>query len=90
MIDISKGKFSDVVRVKQFAPVIELAWVDDPERSEQLTTDYIVNEELAELFTDVLSSQFPGYEAVLSSIYKRRSHLITAQYGSGKTYSGNV
>jgi hypothetical protein len=24
MIDISKGKFSDVVRVKQFAPVIEL------------------------------------------------------------------
>lgn len=86
MMDISQGKFSDVVRVKQFAPVIELAWVEDPELSEQLTTDYIVNEELAELFADVLGSQFPGYEAVLSSIYKRRSHLITAQYGSGKTY----
>lgn len=86
MMDISQGKFSDVVRVKQFAPVIELAWVDDSERSEQLTADYIVNEELAELFANVLGSQFPGHEPVLSSVYKRRSHLITAQYGSGKTY----
>jgi hypothetical protein len=86
MPDVGQRKFSDVVRVKQFAPVIELAWVDDPERSEQLTTDYIVTEELAKLFADILGSQFPGYEPVLSSIYKRRSHLITAQYGSGKTY----
>jgi hypothetical protein len=85
-MDINQATFSDVVRVKQFAPVIELAWVDEPERSEQLITDYIVTEELAELFVDILGSQFPGHEPTLSSLYKYRSHLITAQYGSGKTY----
>lgn len=85
-MDISDATFGDVVRVKQFAPVIELAWVDEPKRSERLITDYIVTEELAELFVDVLGSQFPGHEPILSSVYKRRSHLVTAQYGSGKTY----
>ncbi len=85
-MDINQATFSDVVRVKQFAPVIELVWVDEPERSEQLITDYIVTEELAELFVDILGSQFPGHEPTLSSLYKYRSHLITAQYGSGKTY----
>lgn len=85
-MNITEARFSDVVRAKQFAPVIELAWVDEPKRSEQLITDYIVTEELAELFVDVLGSQFPGREPVLSSVYKRRSHLVTAQYGSGKTY----
>jgi hypothetical protein len=83
---IDQATFGYIVRVKQFAPVIKLAWVDEPERSEQLITDYIVTEELAELFTDILGSQFPGHEPTLSSLYKYRSHLITAQYGSGKTY----
>jgi len=85
-IETSEAKLGDVVRVKRFAPVIELAWIDDPELSDRLTRDYILTEELAELFKTILSSPFPGYEPVLSSIYKRRSHLITAQYGSGKTY----
>jgi len=85
-IETSEAKLGDVVRVKRFAPVIELAWIDDPELSDRLTRDYILTEELAELFETILSSPFPGYEPVLSSIYKRRSHLITAQYGSGKTY----
>lgn len=84
--EMGQARLSDVVRVKQFAPVIELTWVDDPERSDRLTRDYIVTEELAELFATILTSPFPGDDPVLSSLYKRRSHLITAQYGSGKTY----
>jgi len=85
-METSEANLGDVVRVKKFAPVIELAWVDDPELSDRLRRDYILTEELAELFETILRSLFPGHEPILSSVYKRRSHLITAQYGSGKTY----
>jgi len=81
-----KVKIADVVRVKEFAPVIELDMAKKPKLYRQLVDQYIVTEDLADLFARVLSSPLMVTGAVMSEVLNRRAHLITAQYGSGKTY----
>ena len=81
-----KVKIADVVRVKEFAPVIELDMAKKPKLYRQLVDQYIVTEDLADLFARILSSPLIVTGAVMSEVLNRRAHLITAQYGSGKTY----
>jgi hypothetical protein len=81
-----KVKIADVVRIKEFAPVIELDMAKKPKLYRQLVDQYIVTEDLADLFVRILSSPLMTTGAVMSEVLNRRAHLITAQYGSGKTY----
>lgn len=79
-------KIAELVRVREFAPVIELDMADQPLLYRQLVGQYIVTEDLADLFARILNSPLTASGAVMSEVLNRRSHLITAQYGSGKTY----
>ena len=79
-------KIADVVRIKEFAPVIELDMAKKPKLHRQLVAQYIVTEDLADLFVRILSSPLMATGAIMSEVLNRRAHLITAQYGSGKTY----
>ncbi len=79
-------RIADVVRVKEFAPVIDLAMADRPNLHRQLIDSYIVTEDLAELFVKILRSPLTAEGATMGQVLNRRSHLITAQYGAGKSY----
>lgn len=78
----------DVTELAAFEPAIKLrAIIADP--SNHYFRDYILTKDLADVYASILSSIVgDGWGSTASTIpsERRRSHLISAQYGTGKSY----
>ncbi|SDC27700.1 MULTISPECIES: hypothetical protein [unclassified Candidatus Frackibacter] len=87
-------KIKDLVSLRSFQPVINLKWADDKNEQLSLLENYILTEDLAELFTDVLETitmkrspeRCDQLGGDIDSVDVQRSHIISGQYGTGKSY----
>ncbi|MGM0409960.1 MAG: DUF6079 family protein [Bacillota bacterium] len=85
-------KIKNIVELKSFEPVINLKWADNVNAQEHLLNNYIMTEDLAELFGNILETinmiRFEDKREELGSLDKDtlRSHIISGQYGTGKSY----
>ena len=78
----------DVTKLKAFEPAIKLQAIS-ADLGNHYFQDYILTEELANVYDTILSSVLgDGWGSTASTLpaERRRSHLITAQYGTGKSY----
>lgn len=89
-------KIGSIVRLRKFSPLIDLQWAETPddESGLGLIDSYIVTDELADYFENVLESftlkrhekkalRQSGIPDV--STYPR-AHMLRGQYGTGKSY----
>ncbi|GCD11658.1 DUF6079 family protein [Clostridium tagluense] len=87
-------KIRDIVSLKEFDPVVDLSWAGNINEQERLLSNYIMTEQLAEVFTDMLESlNFVRSDnrrelksGDVDSVATKRSHIISGQYGTGKSY----
>jgi hypothetical protein len=87
-------KIKDLVTLKSFQPVINLKWADNKNEQVSLLKNYILTEDLAELFTSILetinmkrsSERCEELGGDIDSVDTLRSHVIRGQYGTGKSY----
>ncbi|MGM0471825.1 MAG: DUF6079 family protein [Bacillota bacterium] len=87
-------KIKDLVELKSFQPVINLKWADNKEEQEDLLENYILTEDLAELFTEILETinmkrsqeRCDKLGGDINPVDTLRSHVIRGQYGTGKSY----
>jgi len=78
----------DVTTLKAFEPAIKLQPLS-ADLSNPYFRDYILTQDLADVYQGILSSILgDGWGSTASTLpaERRRSHLITAQYGAGKSY----
>ena len=84
----------DIVSLKKFDPVVNLNWANNINEQERLLSNYIMTEELAEIFTNMLESITLVRSDVrrkklggdISPNDTKRAHIISGQYGTGKSY----
>ncbi|TDX53236.1 DUF6079 family protein [Orenia marismortui] len=87
-------KIGDLVSLKSFQPVINLKWADNENEQLNLLKNYILTEDLSELFTEVLETinmirspkRCESKGGDISRVDTLRSHVISGQYGTGKSY----
>lgn len=84
----------DIVSLKKFDPVVNLNWANNINEQERLLSNYIMTEDLANIFTNMLES----ITLVRSDIRRKklggdispndtkRAHILSGQYGTGKSY----
>ncbi len=82
-------QIQDVMKLKEFDPVIDLRWVQKKEKVQKLRANYVITEELANLYCDVLGT-FSGTPSSRflegRPIFSARSSMLTASMGKGKSY----
>lgn len=86
-------RIRDVLSIKEFNPVVDLSWGLDISKHEQMLSNYIMTEDTADIFTEILeslnlvrsSSRRDKLSGDVSSSI-RRAHIISGQYGTGKSY----
>lgn len=82
----------DLINLKSFDPVINLNWAGKINEQERLLANYIMTEDLAEIFVDMLESitmvrsseRRKKLQDINNSI--KRAHILSGQYGTGKSY----
>lgn len=87
-------KIRDIVSLKEFDPVVDLSWASNINEQERLLSNYIMTEQLAEVFTNMLESlnlvrsddRRELKSGDVDSVATKRSHIISGQYGTGKSY----
>ncbi|SHI04415.1 hypothetical protein [Clostridium grantii] len=87
-------KIREIVSLKEFDPVIDLSWAGNVNEQERLLANYIMTEQLAEVFTNMLESlnlvrsdtRRELKSGDVDSVATKRSHVISGQYGTGKSY----
>lgn len=87
-------KIRDIVNLKEFDPVVDLSWAGNINEQERLLSNYILTEQLAEVFTNILESinlvrsekRRELKSGDVDSVATKRSHIISGQYGTGKSY----
>lgn len=78
----------DVTALRAFEPAIKLQAISADQQTRYFR-DYIMSQELADVYDKILSSMVGeewGGAATTLPAERRRSHLITAQFGAGKSY----
>jgi hypothetical protein len=84
----------DLVSLKSFDPVINLNWAGKINEQERLLSNYIMTEDLAEIFVDMLESitltrsksRREKLSGDIDLSVTKRSHILSGQYGTGKSY----
>lgn len=82
----------ELINLKSFDPVINLKWAGNINEQERLLANYIMTEDLAEIFVDILESitmvRSSTRRAKLQDINPsmKRAHILSGQYGTGKSY----
>ncbi|WP_320046563.1 BREX system ATP-binding domain-containing protein [uncultured Ilyobacter sp.] len=84
----------ELVSLKSFDPVINLSWAGNINEQERLLSNYIMTENLAEIFVNMLESitltRSEGRREKLGGdidlTVTKRSHILSGQYGTGKSY----
>lgn len=87
-------KIRDIVSLKEFDPVVDLNWAGNINEQERLLSNYIMTEQLAEVFVDIIESlnlvrsekRRELKSGDVDSAATKRSHIISGQYGTGKSY----
>lgn len=87
-------KIRDIVLLKEFDPVIDLTRAENLNEQERLLGNYIMTEKLAETFINILesinmtrsSNRREEKGGDIDRIATKRSHIVTGQYGMGKSY----
>ncbi len=87
-------KIRDIVSLKEFDPVIDLSWAGEVSEQERLLENYVMTEDLAKMFVDILESitliRSEGRRKEKNSDINPhdtlRAHVLTGSYGSGKSY----
>jgi len=87
-------KIGDIVSLKKFDPVVNLNWANNINEQERLLSNYIMTEELADIFTKMLESitlvrsdsRRKSLGGDISPNDTKRAHIISGQYGTGKSY----
>lgn len=89
-------QIGSVVKLRKFAPVVDLQWADTPgdESGLSLIGSYIVTGELAGHFENILESfTLQRHErkaaregGILDASTHPRAHMLRGQYGTGKSY----
>lgn len=87
-------KIGEIVSLKKFDPVIDLKLASNVNQQERLLSNYIMTEELADIFTKMLESitlvrsdsrrKLLGGD--ISPNDTKRAHILSGQYGTGKSY----
>ncbi|MGL5904681.1 MAG: hypothetical protein ACRCZO_18500, partial [Cetobacterium sp.] len=49
-------RIKDILTIREFEPVVDLTWGLDINEHEKMLTKYIMTDDLAETFTDILES----------------------------------
>lgn len=86
-------KIRDILSIKEFEPVVDLTWGFNINEHEKMLSKYIMTDELAETFVEILESfnmvrskeRIEKLNGDINSTAKR-SHIISGQYGTGKSY----
>lgn len=87
-------KIRDIVSLKEFDPVIDLSWADEVSEQERLLENYVITEDLANMFVDILESitlirsegRRKEKNGDINPHETLRAHVLTGSYGSGKSY----
>lgn len=87
-------KIRNIVNLKEFDPVVDLSWADSINQQERMLSNYIMTEQLAETFVDILESlnlvrsekRRELKSGDVDNSTTKRSHIISGQYGTGKSY----
>jgi len=87
-------KIREIVSLKEFDPVVDINWAGDINEQERLLSNYIMTEQLAEVFVNILESlnlvrsdeRRELKSGDVDSVATKRSHIISGQYGTGKSY----
>lgn len=87
-------KIREIVSLKEFDPVVDLNWAGNINEQERLLSNYIMTEQLAEVFINILESlnlvrsdkRRELKSGDVDSAATKRSHIISGQYGTGKSY----
>lgn len=86
-------RIKDILTIKEFEPVVDLAWGLNINEHEKMLSKYIVTDEIAETFVEILESfnmirsktRIEKLSGDINSTVKR-SHILSGQYGTGKSY----
>lgn len=84
----------NIVSLKKFDPVVDLKWANNINIQERLLSNYIMTEELADIFTNILESitlvrsdtRRKELGGDISPNDTKRAHVLSGQYGTGKSY----
>ncbi|MGL6169524.1 MAG: DUF6079 family protein, partial [Fusobacteriaceae bacterium] len=87
-------KIRDIVNLKEFDPVVDLSWAGSINEQERMLTNYIMTEDLAQTFVNILESlnlvrseeRINLKSGDIDTSATKRSHIISGQYGTGKSY----
>ncbi|MGL5936073.1 MAG: hypothetical protein ACRCZI_10700, partial [Cetobacterium sp.] len=86
-------RIKDILTIREFEPVVDLTWGLDINEHEKMLTKYIMTDDLAETFTDILESfnmvRSESRREMLSGDINstaKRAHILSGQYGTGKSY----
>ena len=82
----------DLIDLKSFDPVINLNWANKISQQERLLSNYIMTEDLANIFVEMLesitmtrsSTRREKLQDINNSV--KRAHILSGQYGTGKSY----
>lgn len=87
---------SSVVKLKKFAPVVDLQWAESlgSERDLNIIDSYIITDELTRHFENILEGftllrhekKALRYGPILDPATYSRAHILRGQYGTGKSY----
>lgn len=84
-------KIKEIVELKNFKTIVNLQWANSPNHSKELLEKYIITEDLAELYGEILETingmRFEEKRSRMGDLSDYlRSHIISGQYGTGKSY----
>lgn len=86
-------RIKDILTIKEFEPVVDLAWGLNINEHEKMLSKYIMTDDIAETFVEILESfnmvrsksRIEKLSGDINSTVKR-AHILSGQYGTGKSY----
>lgn len=86
-------KIKEILAIKEFEPVVDLSWGLNINEHEERLAKYIMTDEIAETFVEILESfnmvrsktRIEKLSGDINSTVKR-AHILSGQYGTGKSY----
>ena len=86
-------RIKDILSIREFEPVVDLTWGLNIDEHERMLSKYIMTDEIAETFVEILESfnmvrsknRIEKLNGDINTTAKR-AHILSGQYGTGKSY----
>lgn len=86
-------RIKDILSIREFEPVVDLTWGLNIDEHERMLSKYIMTDEIAETFVEILESfnmvrskkRIENLNGDINTTAKR-AHILSGQYGTGKSY----